>query len=407
MKSYVSTAVLALLLATSGASLAQEKSAPGGQGAERGSGQGDGPGAGGGSGDAARGGSGGQSGAKDAPSGRSGQSDRDRSGGRGDGGEPKRQTQGPAAKDGQASQGQSGGEGGRRQGEAKSSDKQSDKQQRAQDRSAGAKSEAKDTRPATKDRSRSEQTETQKQQQRSQGRTEDATPRRDRASEGAASGEQGTSRPDQRRQAPVKGDADRAGADQQRTAKERAQITTEQRDRVRNLIREERPRRAASVNVDIRVGRRLPRNVTLLPLPSSVIEVVPDYRDYRYVYVRDEIVVVDPNTYEVVTVIDDRGTQRRAGSSSSGKRQAALTLTQSERQILFRYAAYDQAYADVQFRLGLGAEVPESVELFRFPEQVLTRVKKLEPYRYVVVEGRTILIVDPDDRQIELVAEPR
>lgn len=83
-----------------------------------------------------------------------------------------------------------------------------------------------------------------------------------------------------------------------------------------------------------------------------------------------------------------------------------LALTQSERQVLFQFVEYDREQADVQFRLGLGAEVPQDVELFEFPVEVLNRVRKLEPYRYVVVQC-AILIVDPRDRQIELVVEPR
>ena len=39
------------------------------------------------------------------------------------------------------------------------------------------------------------------------------------------------------------------------------------------------------------------------PLPPTVIEIVPQYRGYDYFLVGDQIVIVDPDTLEIVAVL--------------------------------------------------------------------------------------------------------
>jgi hypothetical protein len=58
--------------------------------------------------------------------------------------------------------------------------------------------------------------------------------------------------------------------------------------------------------------------------------------------------------------------------------------------------------ADVSVRLALGAEVPERVELYSFPEPVLKGVSKVRDFRFIVVD-RDVVIVDPNSRGVALV----
>lgn len=81
-------------------------------------------------------------------------------------------------------------------------------------------------------------------------------------------------------------------------------ITTEQRTRITTTIRQGNVRPVTNLNVNIRVGSAIPRTVTLNPLPSSVIEIYPDWRGYRFILVGDDILVIDPDTYEIVAVLD-------------------------------------------------------------------------------------------------------
>jgi Protein of unknown function (DUF1236) len=60
-----------------------------------------------------------------------------------------------------------------------------------------------------------------------------------------------------------------------------------------------------NVNFSISVGTRVPREgVTLHRLPSEVVTIYPEWRSYEYVLVHNQIVVIDPGTYEIVAVLD-------------------------------------------------------------------------------------------------------
>jgi hypothetical protein len=81
-------------------------------------------------------------------------------------------------------------------------------------------------------------------------------------------------------------------------------ITAEQRTRITTTIRQSNVRPVTNVNFNIRVGSAIPRTVTLNPLPAAVIEVYPDWRGYRFILVGNDILVIDPDTYEIVAVLD-------------------------------------------------------------------------------------------------------
>ncbi len=51
------------------------------------------------------------------------------------------------------------------------------------------------------------------------------------------------------------------------------------------------------------VGTAIPRSVSLHRLPPAIVEIVPEYEGYDFILVRDDIVIVDPDTYEIVDVI--------------------------------------------------------------------------------------------------------
>jgi hypothetical protein len=59
-----------------------------------------------------------------------------------------------------------------------------------------------------------------------------------------------------------------------------------------------------NVNFNISVGTRIPREVSYHPLPAEVVTIYPEWRGYNYVLVRDQIIVIDPQTFEIVAVLD-------------------------------------------------------------------------------------------------------
>lgn len=173
---------------------------------------------------------------------------------------------------------------------------------------------------------------------------------------------------------------------------ERARLTAEQRTRFHNSFDR---RRTSNVRFSSRIGQRIPRSVRLYAIPAAVIGLVPAYSYYRYVYLDDTISVVDPDTYEVVDVID-------YGSGGADVREAGLDLTADERALLLGSIPIDFPDTGLRLSLALGAEIPSRVELHAFPDVVLDQVPELNAYRFVVSDG-DVVIVDPSDREIALV----
>jgi hypothetical protein len=63
-------------------------------------------------------------------------------------------------------------------------------------------------------------------------------------------------------------------------------------------------RPVTNVNFSISVGTRVPRSVHLYPLPVTVVEYYPAWRGYEFILVGDEIVIINPRTFEIVAVIE-------------------------------------------------------------------------------------------------------
>jgi hypothetical protein len=62
-----------------------------------------------------------------------------------------------------------------------------------------------------------------------------------------------------------------------------------------------------NVNVNVSVGAALPGDARLMPLPPAVVDLVPEYRDYDYVVVNDQIAIAQPSTRHVVEIINTGG----------------------------------------------------------------------------------------------------
>ena len=83
-----------------------------------------------------------------------------------------------------------------------------------------------------------------------------------------------------------------------------AKITTEQRTKITSVIREQHVQPLTHVNFSISIGTRVPRETSFHPLPTEIVTYYPEWRGYEYVLVNDQILVIDPRTYEIVAVLD-------------------------------------------------------------------------------------------------------
>jgi hypothetical protein len=80
-------------------------------------------------------------------------------------------------------------------------------------------------------------------------------------------------------------------------------LNADQRSRVNTAFKGHKGNASVSVNVDVRVGARLPGSIALVAIPSDVIVVVPEWRRYKYIVVGDTVCIVDPDTFEIIDVI--------------------------------------------------------------------------------------------------------
>jgi len=83
-----------------------------------------------------------------------------------------------------------------------------------------------------------------------------------------------------------------------------AKLSTEQRTRITSVIREQHVAPVEHVDFAISVGTRVPHDVRFYPLPTEVVTIYPEWRGYEFILVNDQIVVVDPRTFEIVAVIE-------------------------------------------------------------------------------------------------------
>jgi len=83
-----------------------------------------------------------------------------------------------------------------------------------------------------------------------------------------------------------------------------AKLSSEQRTKITTVIRNEHVAPVTNIDFSVSVGTRVPRErVSLRVLPTEVVTIYPEWRGYEFFLVRDEIVVVDPRTLEIVAVL--------------------------------------------------------------------------------------------------------
>ena len=98
-------------------------------------------------------------------------------------------------------------------------------------------------------------------------------------------------------QAQQNGTSDRAGGAS-------VQLSQDQRTRIKDVVVGGRNvARADNVNFNIRVGVAVPRTVHVAVLPPEVVTIVPEYRGFEYVVVGDQLLIIDPNTLEIVAIL--------------------------------------------------------------------------------------------------------
>jgi hypothetical protein len=81
-------------------------------------------------------------------------------------------------------------------------------------------------------------------------------------------------------------------------------LTTEQRAKVRTtVLRGGNAPRVTNINFSLNVGTVVPRTVRVVAVPPTLVEIHPAWRGYMYFVHNDRIVIVEPGTMRIVTII--------------------------------------------------------------------------------------------------------
>lgn len=131
-------------------------------------------------------------------------------------------------------------------------------------------------------------------------------------------------------------------------------------------LRSEPVEKLDRVDFSLSTGTSVPSYAPIRPLPERIVEIVPQYRGYDFVMVRDEIVIIEPRTRQIVTVSPGEG--RSAAYAPRGR----LRLTSEQRQVIRRDLAPEGSAIHTQVQLG--ERVPADVSLLPMPAAVLSDV---------------------------------
>ena len=78
----------------------------------------------------------------------------------------------------------------------------------------------------------------------------------------------------------------------------------EKRGQIATAIKQEKIPAVTNVNFNISVGARVPSTVRFHPVPTRIIEIYPEWRGYQVILVDGRYIIVRPQTYEIVYIIE-------------------------------------------------------------------------------------------------------
>jgi hypothetical protein len=172
-------------------------------------------------------------------------------------------------------------------------------------------------------------------------------------------------------------------------------LNAQQKTKISTAIRSARVEPLKNVNFSVRVGTEVPAYVHFYALPTEIAEIVPQYRDYNYVVVQDRIVIIEPRTRKIVTIIDPP----RQASRGEGKRH----LSSHERKVIKNRTASTRYRPQVREhyteRYVVGERVPDDVEFYDLPEVVYAEEPAIRRYRYIP-RDRGVVVVEPRERRV-------
>ncbi|MGY4626254.1 DUF1236 domain-containing protein [Bradyrhizobium sp. USDA 4486] len=181
-------------------------------------------------------------------------------------------------------------------------------------------------------------------------------------------------------------------------------LDRQQESRISASISRLNVRPLTNVNFSLNVGTVVPRDVQLSTLPPDVVEIVPQYRGYSFALVKDQIVVVDPATYKIVTVLPYSG---QSTATTTTRERSASKFSDRDREVIRKHvktrtegrSEARTTGSTARTEIHVGDRVPETVEVEEFPSTVYQDAPDLREYRYIHRDTRTY-VIEPRERRV-------
>jgi hypothetical protein len=180
-----------------------------------------------------------------------------------------------------------------------------------------------------------------------------------------------------------------------RTTTRETSISEQQRSDIVNRLRRERMDRSRNINIEVNIGQRLPPRVQPRRLPPDIVRIAPQYRDYHYTVIEDEVVIVHPRTREVVEIIREPGAATR-----STVREQRVVLTREQRDTI-KQSARRMTSAPTSSGSATSGTLSDTscLTLQQVPEDLVRANSELGNYRMLAV-GEQIVLIDPREQKV-------
>ena len=97
------------------------------------------------------------------------------------------------------------------------------------------------------------------------------------------------------------------GPESGRSLQERRSVATvglssDQKARLHAIVAGGNLYSVAHVNFASSVGTRIPRTMRIYGVPQSIVDIVPQYRGFDYIVVKNDLLIIDPGTLEIMYI---------------------------------------------------------------------------------------------------------
>jgi hypothetical protein len=82
-------------------------------------------------------------------------------------------------------------------------------------------------------------------------------------------------------------------------------LNPDQKHTIYLSISNQKQKETAPLDFRAAVGATVPPSVDLQPLPKTIVDLIPQMKDYQYAMVANQVLLVEPKSKQVVDVIND------------------------------------------------------------------------------------------------------